>query len=208
DQLAEAAEFLLEAAVVREEGEPAILMRTVAADRRFMRIAVVNDDMPFLVDSIAGAIAEHGLAIDLMVHPVVPVRRDGSKLAALVDNGGEAPRESMIYIETARVDAKERRALEKALAVTLGDVRAAVTDWPKMVELMDGDAALLADGEGAALLRWLGGEGMLTLLGHLTRRRDGSRTQMLGICRKSARELLAEDSYQRAFAWFDRQNGS
>src|SRR5690606_17033513 len=83
-----------------------------------------------------------------------------------------------------------------------------VSDWPKMVELMDGDAALLADSEGAALLRWLGGEGMLTLLGHLTRRRDGSRTQMLGICRKSARELLAEDSYQRAFAWFDRQNGS
>src|SRR5690606_27787418 len=107
--------------------------------------------------------------IDLMVHPVVPVRRDGSKLAALVDNGGEAPRESMIYIETARVDAKERRALEKALAVTLGDVRAAVTDWPKMVRLMNADADGLADTEGAELLRWLS-DGMMTVLGHVTRK--------------------------------------
>jgi glutamate dehydrogenase len=207
DHLAEAAEFLLEAGLLRKEGEPAILMRTAAAGRRFMRIAIINADMPFLVDSVAATIAEHGLAIDLMVHPIVPVRRDGSgKLTALPGEDGDRKRESMIYIETARADAKERRALEKALATTLGDVRAAVTDWPKMVELMSGDAEQLADAEGAALLRWLGG-GMLTLLGHVTRKRDGSRGQMLGICRRSARDLLAEDSYERAFAWFDREGG-
>jgi glutamate dehydrogenase len=205
DHLAEAAEFLLEAALLRQEGEPAILMRTASAGRRFMRIAVVNTDMPFLVDSVAAAIAEHGLAIDVMVHPIVSVRRDASgKLSALpADGDSKAKRESMIYIETARADAKERRALEKALAATLRDVGAAVADWPKMVELMKADAEELADQEGAALLRWLAGD-MLTLLGHVTRRRDGSRARMLGICRKSTRDLLAEDSYQRAFAWFDR----
>ena len=38
-RLVEAAEFLLEAALLRKEGEPAILMRTAASGRRFMRIA-------------------------------------------------------------------------------------------------------------------------------------------------------------------------
>ena len=63
----------------------------------------------------------------------------------------------MIYLETGRVDAKERRALEHALEVTLADVRAAVTDWPKMVARIEADADRVADPEGAALLRWLGG---------------------------------------------------
>ena len=96
-QLVEAAEFLLEAALLRKQGEPAIVMRTAAAGRRFMRIAVVNADMPFLVDSVAATVAAHGLAIDLMVHPIVPVRRDrGGKLTALPDDGDAdgVPRQS------------------------------------------------------------------------------------------------------------------
>nr|WP_166177957.1 NAD-glutamate dehydrogenase domain-containing protein [Altererythrobacter segetis] len=203
ERLADAADFLLEAALVRTDGEPSFLLRS-APGGRFMRIAVVNDDMPFLVDSVAAAIAAEGLAIDLLVHPIVPVERKAGKLIALPH---DAPaQESMIYLETARVDAKERRALEKALATTLGDVRAAVADWPSMVERIEADADSLGDPEGAELLRWLGG-GMLTLLGHVTRKPGGGTSEALGICRKSARELLAADSYARAFAWFDANGG-
>jgi glutamate dehydrogenase len=166
---------------------------------------VINDDMPFLVDSVAAAIAAEGLTIDQLVHPIVPVERDrAGKLAAIPADG--AKRESMIYVETARIDARDRRKLEKALATTLADVRAAVADWPKMTERMAADAERVDDPEGAALLRWLAG-GMLTLLGHATRRRDGGNAEPLGICRKSARELLADDSYARAFAWFDANDG-
>jgi glutamate dehydrogenase len=198
-RLAEAAEFLLEAALTRPEGKPAILLRS-APGGRLMRIAVVNGDMPFLVDSVAAAIAAEGLAIDLLVHPIVPVERKGGTLVALPADG--PTKESMIYLETARVDAKGRRELEKALQVTLGDVRAAVGDWPAMVARIRADADTLGDSEGAELLRWLGG-GMLTLLGHVTRKRGGGTAEALGVCRKSARELLAEESYDRAFAWFD-----
>jgi glutamate dehydrogenase len=203
ERLAEAADFLLEAAFERAGGEPSILLRS-APGGRFMRIAVVNDDMPFLVDSVAAAFAAEGLAIDLLVHPIVAVERKGGKLIAFPDDG--AAQESMIYLETARVDAKERRALERALATTLADVRAAVSDWPAMVARIEADADSLGDPEGAELLRWLGG-GMLTLLGHVTRKRGGSTSDALGICRKSARELLAADSYERAFAWFDEKRG-
>ncbi|WP_305097757.1 NAD-glutamate dehydrogenase [Croceibacterium aestuarii] len=206
--MAEAAAFLFEAAAQREPGEPSILIRTAHEGRRFMRVAVVNDDMPFLVDSVAMAIAAQGLAIDLLVHPIVAAARNAEgELLALPDAEDAAPRESMIYLETARVDAKDRRALERAIAAALGDVRAAVQDWAKMRGLMAADAERIDDAEGAELLHWLGG-GMLTQLGHVTRFRDGSRSQLLGICRKSARELLADDTYERAFAWFDRQAGA
>ncbi|MGX7896312.1 NAD-glutamate dehydrogenase domain-containing protein [Tsuneonella sp. HG222] len=209
EHMAEAAAFLFAAARVRTPDEPSILIGTAHEERRFMRIAVVNDDMPFLVDSIAAAISSTGLAIDLLVHPIVAVRRDKSgRLVSLPDgeNGAGELRESMIYLETARVDAKERRKLEQALEKALVDVRAAVADWPRMRAAILDDADRLADLEGAALLRWLG-EGMLTQLGHLTRHRDGSRSAMFGICRKSARDLLADESYDRAFDWFDRQDG-
>ena len=203
-RLTEAADFLFDAALMRQASQPSIVLRS-APGGRFMRIALINDDMPFLVDSVAAAIAAHGLSIDLLVHPIVPVDRTGKgKLTGLPREGGKA--ESMIYLETGRIDARDRRALEATLASTLGDVRAAVADWPKMVERINADAALVSDPEGAALLRWLGGD-MLTLLGHVTRRRDGGYGERFGICRKSTRDLLADDSYARAFAWFDSHPG-
>ncbi|MXO75522.1 glutamate dehydrogenase [Altererythrobacter aerius] len=202
-ELEEAARFLLEAAVRREAGQPIIALGSPGDGRRFMRIAIINDDMPFLVDSVSACVAAHGLAIDRLLHPVVAVRRDdaGAIVALPASAAGEA-RESMIYIETPRLDAKMRRELEKDLAVTLADVRAAVTDWGKMREAMLADAERLVDTEGGALLRWLE-DGMLTQLGHIVRYRDGRNAGALGICRKSARQILADASYDRAFAWFE-----
>ena len=208
DQLAEAAEFLLEAARQRSEGEAALLVRSAAGERRVTRIAIVNRDMPFLVDSIAATIAGQHLAIDLLLHPVLAVKRDAD--GRLSDWGGQddldATTESLIYLETGRVDAKERRVLERELTLTLADVRVAVADWPKMRTLLAADADRLTDPEGAELLRWFEG-GRRTLLGHVTYARDGKQTQRLGICRKSARELVTAETCDRAFAWFKR-NGS
>ncbi len=204
--LAAAAAFLCSAASQRDTGEAAITIETVSgsAAERFMRIGVINDDMPFLVDSIATTVASQGLTIDRLVHPVVPVRRDGNGMLAAVVDGDAAgeKRESMVYIETRRADAKIRRALETALRSTLGDVRAAVADWPKMQQAMAADADSLADGEGAALMRWFK-DGMLTQLGHVMRHRDGTQSDALGICRRGAKSLLGPISYERAFAWFE-----
>ncbi len=205
--LASAADFILAAAAQRDGSDPAIVIDTVSgsASERFMRIAVINDDMPFLVDSIATTVSAQGLAIDRLVHPVLPVRRDpAGKLTAIVE--GEASgekRESMIYLETPRLDARQRRALESALKATLADVRAAVADWPRMQIAMAEDADTLQDSEGAALLRWFK-DGMLTQLGHVTRQRDGGQSDALGICKKSAKVLLGPVSWERAFAWFDK----
>ncbi len=208
DGLDRAAAFVLSAAAQREPGQAAIVIESISgnASERFMRIALINDDMPFLVDSISAALAAHGLAVDRLLHPVLAVRRDtAGKLTEVLDaHASGEKRESMIYLETERGDARARRALEAALTVTLADVRAAVADWPRMQEAMGRDADALADGEGAALLRWFK-EGMLTQLGHVTRMRDGSQSETLGICKKSAKVLLAPASFERAFAWFDNK---
>jgi glutamate dehydrogenase len=167
--------------------------------------------MPFLVDSVAASIAAHGLSIDLIVHPILPVRRDAQgRITALPEGEGDGEgekRESMIYLETARVDARERRALEAELKSAIADTRAANADWPRLKQVIGEDADRLADSEGAALLRWLG-DGMMTHLGHVTKQRGGGLSDLLGICRKSARDLLSEGAYEAAFAWFDGGPGA
>src|SRR5690606_20936650 len=86
---------------------------------------------------------------------------------------------------------------------TLADVRAAVSDWPKVRELSAPGADRVEGAEGAELLRWLG-SGMSTQLGHVTQHRHGRPSQGLGVCRKSASDLLSDSSCKRAFQWFDK----
>ena len=208
--LHEAAAFVAATALGREPGEPAIALESIAgsASERFMRIALINDDMPFLVDSVAATIAAQGIAVQRLVHPVIGATRDAAgRLKALGDKDAGGTRESVIYIETERADARARKALHHALTTTLGDVRAAVGDWPRMQTAMIADAAALAsrgddDIEGAELLRWLAG-GMLTQLGHVTRRRDGTTSAALGVCRRGARAILSPAAFERALAWFE-----
>ncbi|MFX8891381.1 hypothetical protein ABTN09_20470, partial [Acinetobacter baumannii] len=88
-----------------------------------------------------------GLAIDRLIHPIVAVRRDPTGTLTDLPEGeaiGER-RESMIYLETERADAKARRDLLVALRETLADVHAAVEDWPLMQAAMQRDARSLPD---------------------------------------------------------------
>jgi glutamate dehydrogenase len=205
DALAEAARVVLDAARERKPGKPAIVVESVTGPvaQRLTRIAVVGDDMPFLVDSIAATVDAQGLAIDRLVHPIVTAKRaaDG-RLKDLAGDGPAGLRESIVYAESARADARTRMRLRSALAATLEEVRVAVADWQRMQAAIAADADRL-DNESAALLRWFG-EGMMTQLGHVLRRRDGRRAKALGICRLGDRVLPSPESLDRAFAWFDR----
>lgn len=155
--LGEAAEWLIAAAATRAPGEAIVQLESATREKRHLRIAIVNDDQPFLVDSVAATIAAQGLGIDRLLHPVVPVERDAGGAITGLGKGGA--HESLIYIETPRVDARQRRELLEALQTTLGDVHAAVADWPAMQAAIHADAAAVAalDGEAGALLGWLGG---------------------------------------------------
>ncbi|AEG50728.1 NAD-glutamate dehydrogenase [Sphingobium chlorophenolicum L-1] len=206
DAVLDAAGFIARTAAARRPGHVAIAMETLGegATGRFMRIAIVNDDMPFLVDSIANALAAADIIIHRLLHPVLSVERDGDgRLKAILgDDTPGARRESMIYIEADRADAKARRALEKTLEETLADVRAAVADWPKMREALAADADAVPDEEGAALLRWFLAR-HFTQIGHEVRRRDGKAGARIGVCGLHDQPMLAPATIEAAFTWFE-----
>ncbi len=94
-------------------------------------IEIINDDMPFLVDSVTAEVNRRELAVHLIIPPVVRVRRAAAGGAETIADDG-AP-ESFMHIEIDEQGADEtledvRRGIENVLA----DVRVAVEDWRTM----------------------------------------------------------------------------
>ena len=181
----EAARFVADVAAQRTPGELAMRLESTGgeAGKRRMRLALINDDMPFLVDSIAGAIGAKCLTIHRLLHPILEVTRSADgHLDKLTGNDAE----SIIYIELDRADARGRQDLVAELKDVLADVRAAVADWRTMTAQMEADGAAIAptDEEGAALLHWLA-QNNFTLLGHAMVGADGKARDGLGILRRN-----------------------
>ncbi|GAB3767733.1 NAD-glutamate dehydrogenase [Ramlibacter monticola] len=142
-------------------------------------VEIVNDDMPFLVDSVSMEIHRQGLALHLLVHPVYAVQRDAKgSLQSIAPRASapELPRESWMYIEVDRlVDAEQRANLCRGIERVLADVRAAVSDWKPMQERLREASAELASppanvspeeaAESRAFLDWLA-DGHFTMLGY------------------------------------------
>ena len=143
-------------------------------------VEIVNDDMPFLVDSIEAEINRQDLSIHQVVHPVIHVRRDhAGRLVSLVDPstaGDAATAESVMYFEITelrRAGALER--LQANLESVLRDVRATVEDWRAMrlraadlAASFDDNPSPVADAdlkEAGTFLRWLGGDNF-TFIGY------------------------------------------
>jgi glutamate dehydrogenase len=138
-------------------------------------VEIVNDDMPFLVDSVTAAINDGGREVRLVVHPIVGVTRDGE--GRVVALGPDAPgqRESWMQVEISREPDPEQLArLAARLEAVLADVRAAVGDWQPMRGKLREIAAELGEdappvppdelAESLDFLRWLDDDNY-TLLG-------------------------------------------
>jgi glutamate dehydrogenase len=100
-------------------------------------IELVNDDMPFLVDSASMAINRAGFSIHLTVHPIFKVMRDDKgalqKIVPPHENLVEGRQESFIRIEIDReTDKAFLKELEQSLLDSMQDVRASVEDWAEM----------------------------------------------------------------------------
>ncbi len=97
-------------------------------------IQIINDDMPFLVDSVTAALNSRGYGVRLLIHPVIGVKRDAKgKIVEIDANGSDFPRESIIHVGLDRqATAREMADLKKALGIVLQDVRLAVRDWMAM----------------------------------------------------------------------------
>src|SRR3954470_6889983 len=180
----QAAEFLAEVAAKRREGDLALKIESIGgeAGNRRMRIGIVNDDMPFLVDSVANALAARQLTIYRLLHPVVCVDREKDGTLSQVEAlcADKTRRESMMYLELDRADARGRQEIAADLKRVLSDVRLAVRDWHALQDRMRADAAAIKDPEGAALLNWFA-DGAMTLLGYHVERPYEQPSGALGI---------------------------
>jgi glutamate dehydrogenase len=157
------------------------IFNPVAAQHGFILpntvIEFVNDDMPFLVDSIIMEINRQGIDTHLVVHPLFHAERDQhGALKSLADATNSKVSESWIHVEVERITDPQRiKALGDGLVAVLADVRAAVEDWPKMKAKV---GEILADmgsaakavpldelDEARAFLSWIG-DNHFTLLGY------------------------------------------
>ena len=160
--------------------------------RRRMAFVIVNDDMPFLVDSVTQLLTTRAIQISQLFHPVLGVTRDASGLLAGVD-AESRHRESLIYIETDRLPARDRAELARQIQRVLASVRLAVNDWQPMRAAV---RSLIASGEDEAFLNWIANDQM-TLLGVCDLAADGAQSNALGLFRDPAFTLWDADAPQR-----------
>ncbi|MBI3707184.1 MAG: NAD-glutamate dehydrogenase, partial [Proteobacteria bacterium] len=105
-------------------------------------IEIVNDDMPFLVDSVTTELNRRDLAVHLVIHPVVKIARDHTGTAKGLAPDGQP--ESFMHIEIdAQSDAETLAGIQSGIAAVLADVRAAVADWRAMVDRLQAVIAAL-----------------------------------------------------------------
>ncbi len=105
----------------------------------FSFIEMVNDDMPFLVDSVLAAINRQGLTVHITVHPIIRVARNSrGKIEKILERDATEGRlESFIrFAVDKETDAQQIKLLKQEIHKVLADVRVAVRDWPKMRKKM------------------------------------------------------------------------
>ena len=144
-------------ALQREPGKPKIRVYNPRFEESRWQtthtvVEIVNDDMPFLVDSVRAEVSRQGYSLHLLVHPVMNVRRDGEgRLTEVLppdDNPEGASSESIIHVEVDRhTETEALEELRDRLYKVLEDVRVAVEDWPQMREEVQGIVSRLEDAE-------------------------------------------------------------
>ncbi len=151
-----------------------------------LAVDIVVDDMPYLVDSVTTELNRHEAEIQLLVHPVLRVRRDVTgalqEILGICGDAASGPEgtpsapgeltESWIHVELgAPRDRASGDQLAANLRRVLDDVRVAVEDQRRMGSKAQALAAGLGGEPGSEqaefgeLLRWLA-NGNFTFLGY------------------------------------------
>jgi glutamate dehydrogenase len=135
-------------------------------------LMAVNDDMPFLFDSLVAELNAQGARIRAVFHPIIRETRDVSGRRAAA---GSAAAESVIVMALEPIIGEDKRnALKRGAENVFAQVRLAVRDWKAMIAHLKDATAQLRDhpppvpkedlAESLAFLEWLG-DNHFTFLG-------------------------------------------
>jgi len=109
-------------------------------------VEMVNDDMPFLVDSANVVMSEMNIGVHLMIHPVIHVERDdqGQVKGYYSSSENKGAAESIIHMQIDRHNDPDILArIQSKLKSAMHDVRLAVSDWKQMLDKANESVAQL-----------------------------------------------------------------
>ncbi|MAF94177.1 MAG: NAD-glutamate dehydrogenase [Rhodospirillaceae bacterium] len=172
-------------------------------------IEIVNDDMPFLVDSVTAELNRQNLRVHLVIHPILKVRRNKTgKLLDILKGGQRADdsvTESFMHLQVTPLSGRRLKGVETGIRKVLGDVRVAVKDWRPIREKL---ASLIAELETTptgvhpeeaeeirAFLRWIHAN-RFTLLGYREYRYKGrGKKTTVAVDKKSGLGILRDPNF-------------
>ena len=152
---------------------------TASGPQPFTLVEIVNDDMPFLVDSILNELQARGISAPLVMHPILKVQRSAEgEFKRIIGPGdrnwGDGTQESWITLLLDAMTDEAADHLMETLSSVLDDVRVAVSDWHSMTARFDRAVRALEASpppippgllsESLAFCRWLL-DGQFTFLG-------------------------------------------
>ncbi|HVE70283.1 MAG TPA: NAD-glutamate dehydrogenase [Thermoanaerobaculia bacterium] len=169
----------------RVPGTPKVRLFNPAAEKtgwglEHTVIEIINDDMPFLVDSVSAEIHRRDRKIHLLLHPVIRTTRDASGQRLEVSDTRHAPTEAVVeshmHVEIDQeTEPAELESIRASLENILREVRLAVADWRQMRQRMQENVAELQEAklpmpaeevaEAREFLKWID-DGNFIFLGH------------------------------------------
>ncbi|HEY2070545.1 MAG TPA: NAD-glutamate dehydrogenase [Rhizomicrobium sp.] len=177
ESLAALASLVFEHAATRKPGETLVDLFDMNAQGRSHAstesvLVAINDDMPFLFDSLIAELGVQGVRVHALFHPIMEVTRDAS--GARGDTGTKARESVIVLVLDPLLGEGRREALIQGAKNVFVQVRQAVHDWQKMQDaLKETIAGLRASpppvskeelDESIAFLSWLG-DNHFTFLG-------------------------------------------
>jgi glutamate dehydrogenase len=168
ESLAALAGLVFAQSAVRKPGETLVTTFEFQAQvaeltRREAVFVAVNDDSPFLFDSLMAEMNALGVRVHALFHPIMFVGRDAE--GRRTDTGAQTKESVIVLVLDPMIDPARRATLEDGARNVFHQVRLAVRDWRRMREhLLESIAALKKNpppvspdefAESIAFLEWL-----------------------------------------------------
>ena len=102
-------------------------------DGKHTVVELLNDDMPFLVDSLSAELTRRGFTIHDTIHPIFRISRDTKGMLTTLGDKGDK-RESLIHFEISSLpEDVSPDELQSDLGLVLRHIRASVEDWQPII---------------------------------------------------------------------------
>lgn len=103
----------------------------MAWDDRRTYLDIVNDDLPFLIDSVAALLGERRCLIDMLLHPRMNVVYDAKKTMQF-DDAGHGRQSHIHIVIKGFLSADQQKELSEDLLSIIRDVHFSTRDWQAM----------------------------------------------------------------------------